>query len=145
MAEFKDRLKELRQARGWSQSDLAEELKVHKMTISGYERGIRRPDFEVLDNMAEKLDVNMDYLLGASDSRLRYPRHVIESSLPKPVLMREAEKQAQAYFKGMTEQEARRAERVEQMHQQILQAYDAADPGIQMAVRRLLGIDDGDR
>lgn len=145
MAEFKDRLKELRKAKGWSQSDLAVELGVHKMTISGYERGIRRPDFEVLDNMAEKLDVNMDYLLGASDSRLRYPRHAIESSLPKPVLMREAEKQAQAYFKGMTEQEARRAEKVEQMHQQIIQAYDAADPGIQMAVRRLLGVDDGDR
>lgn len=142
MAEFKDRLKELRQARGLSQSELAEELKVHKMTISGYERGIRRPDFEVLDNMAEKLDVNMDYLLGASDSRLRYPRHVIET---KQDLVGQAEKKALTYFKGMTEQEARRAEKVELMHQQILQAYDAADPGIQMAVRRLLGIDDGDR
>ena len=145
MAEFKDRLKELRKAKGWSQSDLATELDVHKMTISGYERGIRRPDFEVLDNMAEKLDVNMDYLLGTSDSRLRYPRHVIESSLPKPVLMREAEKRAQAYFKGLTEAEAFKAEKVEQMHQQIIQAYDAADPGIQLAVRRLLGVDDGDR
>ena len=142
MAEFKDRLKELRQARGWSQSDLADELKVHKMTISGYERGIRRPDFEVLDNMAEKLDVNMDYLLGASDSRLRYPRHIIET---KQDLTAGAEKRALAYFKGMTEQEARRAEKVDLMHQQIIQAYDAADPGIQKAVRRLLGIDDGDR
>ena len=142
MAEFKDRLKELRQARGWSQSDLAEELKVHKMTISGYERGIRRPDFEVLDNMAEKLDVNMDYLLGASDSRLRYPRHIIET---KHDLTADAEKRARAYFKGLTEAEAFKAEKVDRMHQQILRAYDAADPGIQMAVRRLLGVDDGDR
>lgn len=135
MAEFKDRLKELRKAKGWSQSDLATELDVHKMTISGYERGIRRPDFEVLDNMAEKLDVNMDYLLGTSDSRLRYPRHIIET---KQDLTACAEKRAQVYFKGLTEAEAFKAEKVELMHQKLVQAYDAASPEIQQAVRRIL-------
>ena len=139
MAEFKDRLKELRLANGMSQQELAGKLKVHPMTISGYERGVRRPDFEILDKLADKLNADMDYLLGASETNNGYPRHVIESSLPKPVLMREAEKRAQAYFKGMT------AAQAEKMHQQILQAYDAADPGIQMAVRKLLGVDDGDR
>ena len=138
MADFKDRLKELRLANGLSQQELASKLKVHPMTISGYERGVRRPDFETLDTLADILDADMDYLLGASDDNNGYPQHVIESSLPKHVLMRQAEQRALAYYQGMTAAEAAKAEKVEQMHQKLVQAYDAASPEIQQAVRRIL-------
>ena len=64
MADFKDRLKELRTAKGISQQELADMLNVHAMTISGYERGIRRPNFEMLDEIADYFDVSVDYLIG---------------------------------------------------------------------------------
>ena len=75
MAEFRVRLRELRQQRGVSQQELADHLGVHKVTISGYERGIRRPKFPVLDEIADYLDASMDYLLGNSDINSHYPRH----------------------------------------------------------------------
>lgn len=125
MAEFKDRLKELRLANGLSQQELAKIMGVHPMTISGYERGVRRPDFDLLDKLADKLNSDMDYLLGASENNIGYPKHFAEafrSFTPKPALMRMAEQQAQA----------------DQMHQKLVQAYDAASPEIQQAVRRIL-------
>lgn len=73
MAEFKDRLKELRVSKGISQQDLADHLGVHKMTISGYERGVRRPNFEILDRLAAYLNTSFDYLFGVSDKNSHYP------------------------------------------------------------------------
>lgn len=137
------RLKRLRRELNLSQSELADKVFSTRSSISMYECDERWPDFETLDHLADVFDVTFDYLLGKSDTRGHYPRHVIIET--KQDLTAGAEKKALTYFKGMTEQEARRAEKVELMHQQILQAYDAADPGIQMAVRRLLGVDDGDR
>ena len=43
MATFGERLKFLRDQKGVTQEDLAELLGVNKQTISGYERGVRRP------------------------------------------------------------------------------------------------------
>lgn len=76
MAEFKDRLKSLRQENDMTQKDVAGLLGVSNMTISGYERGTRRPDFEKLDNLAEHFDVELSYLLGSSNDRGHYPRRL---------------------------------------------------------------------
>ena len=76
MAEFKDRLKDLRLEYDLTQKDLASLLGVSNMTISGYERGTRRPDFEKLDTLAERFDVELSYLLGSSADRGHYPRHL---------------------------------------------------------------------
>ncbi|MBR2532508.1 MAG: helix-turn-helix transcriptional regulator [Lachnospiraceae bacterium] len=73
--EFKDRLKLLRKERGFTQETLAAMLNVSKQTISGYERGVRRPSFEYLDALSDLFDINLDYLLGSSDDRGSYPRH----------------------------------------------------------------------
>lgn len=146
MAEFKDRLKELRIEKGLTQQALADMITVHGpegmhgMSISGYERGVRKPSFEVLDALADIFNVSLDYLLGNTDNRIPYPRYVIESALPRPALMRDTEKRAQAYFKGMTAAEAARAEKLEKTHRQILEAYDAALPQIKKAVLDLLDI-----
>lgn len=69
--EFKDRLKELRQAKNLTQSDLAEAIKSTKQAISQYERGIRRPDFETLEALCDQFNVSSDYLLGKSDVTVR--------------------------------------------------------------------------
>ena len=121
MADFKDRLKEIRQAKELSQQELADRIGVHVMTISGYERGIRRPDFDVLDSLADALDTSFDYLLGNADINSGYPRHGYDASQMRRVSI---------YAK------------------KILQAYNDASPDTQAAVRAILHVQeepDGDR
>ena len=62
-----DRIKQLRQQRGWSQAQLSKKLNVHQKQISGYERGIHSPSIELLARMAELFNVSLDYL--AVDNR----------------------------------------------------------------------------
>lgn len=71
MANFSERLKKLRIKKGVSQQELADIIGVNKMTISGYERGVRRPAGENAKELYEKLadyfNVDISYLLGISD------------------------------------------------------------------------------
>ena len=127
------RLRDLRAEKKITQQELSDTVKIPRSTIGMYEADHRKPRFDELDTLADYFDTSLDYILGRSDVNHGYPRHVIIET--KQDLIGLAEKRMQAYFKGTAEL----------MHQQILLAYDAADPGIQMAVRRLLGIDDGDR
>lgn len=127
------RLRDLRAEKKITQQELSDTVKIPRSTIGMYEADHRKPRFDELDTLADYFDTSLDYILGRSDVNHGYPRHVIIET--KQDLIGLAEKRMQAYFKGTAEL----------MHQQILQAYDAADPGIQMAVRKLLGIDDGDR
>lgn len=69
---FSDRLKELRQSYGLSQSQLAQKLKISKSSVNMYERGEREPGLEVLENIADFFNVDMNYLLGKSDVSSRY-------------------------------------------------------------------------
>jgi transcriptional regulator with XRE-family HTH domain len=62
-----DRIKQLRQQRGWSQAQLSKKLNVHQKQISGYERGIHSPSIELLIRMAELFNVSLDYI--AFDNR----------------------------------------------------------------------------
>ena len=135
MAEFKDRLRELRKAQGWSQQELADRLHVHVMTISGYERGARRPDFATLDNLADKLDASLDYLLGSADKNTGYPKS-FEVIQDPHTIMTGIEKRAAAYFQGITS-----------WQQQLLKAYDNASHDTQAAVNAILhlGGNNGDR
>ena len=57
-----DRIKQLRQERGWTQSELGEQLHVHQKQISSYERGVNLPSTEILIKMAEVFNVTLDYL-----------------------------------------------------------------------------------
>jgi transcriptional regulator with XRE-family HTH domain len=61
------RIKQLRQQRGWSQTQLSKKLNVHQKQISGYERGIHSPSIELLVRMAELFNVSLDYI--AFDNR----------------------------------------------------------------------------
>lgn len=127
------RLRDLRAEKKITQQELSDTVKIPRSTIGMYEADHRKPRFDELDTLADYFDTSLDYILGRSDVNHGYPRHVIIET--KQDLIGSAEKRMQAYFKGTAGL----------MYQQIIQAYDAADPGIQMAVRRLLGIDDGDR
>ena len=125
MADIGNRIKELRLANRMTQDELAKKLDVTRSAIGMYEQGVRRPDFAHMDALADFFNVSLDYLMGKTDTNIGYPRHFIEAfkaATPKPTLMRMTEQQAQA----------------EQMHQKLAQAYDAASPEIQQAVRRIL-------
>ena len=49
-------LKRLREAKGWSQEELADHAGVHRTYVSGVERGIRNPTVTVLLKLAQGLE-----------------------------------------------------------------------------------------
>lgn len=108
--ELKERLKELRRERGLTQQEVADRIGVNHVTISGYERGVRKPQFKEADALADLYDVNLEYLLCSTDIRGRYPRH------------------------------GDQLVRVGSCELAVLRAYRAASEDIQKAVRAVLGI-----
>ena len=61
------RLKELREERGLTQKQLAEQLQLHSVTYLHYEKDQREPPLSVLAQMAQFFEVSTDYLLGLTD------------------------------------------------------------------------------
>lgn len=67
---FAERLKELREEKGLSQTQLADEIEISRGSISFYENGERTPDIEVFDRICEYFDVSYDYMLkGKKDGK----------------------------------------------------------------------------
>jgi len=64
MAEFKDRLKQLRTDKKLSQKDLAEYLGITVRGYQHYETGTRFPDFKGLQKIADYFQISLDYLAG---------------------------------------------------------------------------------
>lgn len=64
---FPERLKLLRDDKGFTQKDLAEALNITVSTISHYENGTREPGIEILIQMSKILGVSVDYLVGSTD------------------------------------------------------------------------------
>ena len=67
MTTFPERLRELRTQRGFSQQDLADRTDQTKQAISQYERGVRRPDMDMLLALCDIFNVSLDYLTGKED------------------------------------------------------------------------------
>lgn len=64
---FSERLKELRELFGISQSQLANAIFVTPQTISNYETGKREPKIAELIRLSEYFHVSIDYLVGNTD------------------------------------------------------------------------------
>ena len=67
MATKAERIKQLRKKKGISQSELAELIGVKNNTVSTWERGTRKPDFEALNLLSNYFEVSFEYILGSSD------------------------------------------------------------------------------
>ena len=67
MATTEERKKQLRKKRGKSESKLAEVIGVKNNTVSTWERGTRKPDFEALNLLSDYFEVSFEYILGSSD------------------------------------------------------------------------------
>ncbi len=66
MSSFGKKLKECREEKNISQSELARLLSVHHSIIGKYERDEVKPSIDVVKNMAAALDTTVGYLLGES-------------------------------------------------------------------------------
>lgn len=62
-----ERLKQLRNERKLTQTELGNKINVTKVSISGYESGKRSPDTDTLQRLADFFEVSTDYLLGRTD------------------------------------------------------------------------------
>ena len=73
MSVFGERLKHLRESRGLSQDDFASKFDLKQTTIGMYERGLREPKLEKLNQFATFFNVSLDYLVGrTSDPTKEY-------------------------------------------------------------------------
>lgn len=61
------RLKIARDKTGWTQDQVSEKLNISIGTLSGYERGYRSPNPEMLARLASLYGVLVDWLVGNSD------------------------------------------------------------------------------
>lgn len=59
---FKERLKEARLRKGYSQELLAGKVGVAKSTFTGYEKGYREPSIPTITKILEALDIDADFL-----------------------------------------------------------------------------------
>lgn len=88
--ELKDRLKDLRVSRGYSQKDLAQkidelkkdpgETNTYVQTISSWENG-REPNLDSLKKLSKVYDVTTDYLLGLTEEQSTVDLNYAEKSL----------------------------------------------------------------
>ena len=62
------RLKELRKAKGLTQSELAKVIGYSSLSYARYEKGEREPDIRTLCELADYFNVSVDYLLGRTEN-----------------------------------------------------------------------------
>lgn len=63
-----ERIKELRQLRGFTQDDVAEKLGMKRSNFSSYETGRTIPPSNILSEMATLFNTSTDYLLGKTEN-----------------------------------------------------------------------------
>jgi transcriptional regulator with XRE-family HTH domain len=64
---FKTRLAQTREGRGLSQAELSRLSGLAPSSVSQFEAGIRKPNFDSLRKLADVLQVSADYLIGRVD------------------------------------------------------------------------------
>ncbi len=73
-----DNIKMLRKSRGFTQEELAVKLNVVRQTVSKWEKGLFVPDAEVLQKLADVLEVDIKQLLGAEIELGKNSNEVVE-------------------------------------------------------------------
>lgn len=85
MIKYGLRLKQLREVYGYTQEALAEKLGTTRSRIANYEQGIREPDFEMQEAIADLFHVTIDYLFGRetteSDFETPYDKRTVHRAM----------------------------------------------------------------
>lgn len=66
--QLNERIKQIRIRHGYSMSEFAKLIGCSKSAIGMYETGQRKPKYEILESIADTFNVDMNYLLGKSDT-----------------------------------------------------------------------------
>ncbi|MCL2566429.1 MAG: helix-turn-helix domain-containing protein [Defluviitaleaceae bacterium] len=69
-----EKIRELREDKGWTQQYLADLLFVNRRTYSSYETGNRTISPDILIELSKVHNVSIDYLLGLTNEKKPYPR-----------------------------------------------------------------------
>ncbi|MEC0180261.1 helix-turn-helix transcriptional regulator [Paenibacillus peoriae] len=74
---YGNRIAELREHKGLKQEELAQSLGITRAALSHYEKNRRKPDFEILNKLADIFGVTIDYLVG----RTSHPATILDSDV----------------------------------------------------------------
>lgn len=66
-SKISERLKELRNKKGMTQEELAQNINTSRSNIANYETGKNNPSVEMLEKLSEIFNCSMDYLMGRTD------------------------------------------------------------------------------
>ena len=108
---FNEILIGLRKSSGLTQEEFAKKIGVSRSAIGNYEKGVRRPDFETTEAIADYFNVSLGYLMGRdeSDKELydRYREQLFAREKEKKIielyrkLNTEGQQKAQAYLEDL--------------------------------------------
>jgi len=71
MSIFSAKVKSMRKGMGWTQDELARRVGVSRSCVGNWEQGLREPDFETTEALADVFNCDIDYLVGKkSDNNL---------------------------------------------------------------------------
>ena len=68
MAEFSERIRQLRSEQGMTQEALGTIIGVTRFSVYSYEKGLNYPEVRSLITLADYFGVSTDYLLGRTDN-----------------------------------------------------------------------------
>lgn len=77
------RIREIREDKDLTQSDIAKILNVSQVAYSFYEIGKRQLPIELLIKLAKYYNTSTDYLLELTDERKPYPKSLVEKQKSK--------------------------------------------------------------
>ena len=79
---FGERLRNLRLSHKLTQQDIANRFFVARSSIANYERGIRQPNYELLQRIADYFQIDIHYLLGKPEISAQHDlsRKIISSA-----------------------------------------------------------------
>lgn len=117
-----EKIKKLREQRGWTQAQAAEKLGVSSQVVSNYERDYRSPDKETLSKIAKIYHCTIDWLLGLSEEP-----ELTDSASPATV---QAEKVNRAFLEfpeGISEEEREYLEKQMKLQLEIFRSLKGKD------------------
>jgi len=79
---FGNKIRQLRESRDITQSQLSDRLKVSRSTIANWEAGTRLPDLNMLSCLARCLDVNPEVLMDSLQDSDEAPVFIIVEDMP---------------------------------------------------------------
>ena len=80
---LQDNIRNLRKNRGLTQEELAIRLNVVRQTVSKWEKGLSVPDAEMLQKLADVLEVSVSQLLGGESDQLSQQQDEIAQQLAR--------------------------------------------------------------